>query len=230
MLLVKRIKLKIDRGSEPILIRVPTLWALDRYLFWRCEDGHEWTASAANVKKGRWYPECSTGSGERIVRDIFEQMFSAPFPRAKPRWLVNTRGNRMELDGYCRELNLAFEYHGEQHYKHGRFFHQGAKSLPKRRAADARKRRLCRSKGVLLIEVPFTVSAKEMPTYIYRQIEDSGIAVHAKSPDEITVAEFLLAEQLREMQALAKKHRGKCRSTSYINNGTKLRWQCEHGH
>ena len=35
---------------------------------------------------------------------------------------------------------------------------------------------------------------------------------------------------IEQMQALARKHRGKCFSKRYVNNRTKLRWQCAKGH
>ena len=33
-----------------------------------------------------------------------------------------------------------------------------------------------------------------------------------------------------EMQEIAKKKGGKCLSTVYVNDRTKLKWQCEKGH
>lgn len=35
---------------------------------------------------------------------------------------------------------------------------------------------------------------------------------------------------IKEMQELAKKKGGKCISRKYINNHTKLQWECAHGH
>ena len=48
-------------------------------------------------------------------------MFGAKFPKLRPDWLVGPNGKRLELDGYCKEFCLAFEHHGEQHYKELKF-------------------------------------------------------------------------------------------------------------
>ena len=68
-------------------------------LRWRCSEGHEWEAVPNSVKIGTWCPRCSQGNTERIVRDVCEQLFGTQFPKARPKWLSNSRGNQMELDG-----------------------------------------------------------------------------------------------------------------------------------
>lgn len=40
----------------------------------------------------------------------------------------------------------------------------------------------------------------------------------------------LKAKGLAKAHAVAKMHKGKCLSDSYINNSTKLLWECKHGH
>jgi len=35
---------------------------------------------------------------------------------------------------------------------------------------------------------------------------------------------------IKEMQVLAKKHKGKCLSSTYVNANSKLRWRCAKGH
>ena len=35
---------------------------------------------------------------------------------------------------------------------------------------------------------------------------------------------------IEEMQEIAKKRKGRCLSTKYINQNTKLKWECEKGH
>jgi hypothetical protein len=57
----------------------------------------------------------------------------------------------MEIDILIPQLNLAFEYHGEQHH----LFHflQGHPEEQQRR--DAEKRIKCDEVGITLIEVPY---------------------------------------------------------------------------
>ena len=59
----------------------------------------------------------------------------------------------MELDGYCPELNLAFEHQGRHHHEITRYT-QTAEHLEKRRGDDCRKRLLCAERGIALIEIP----------------------------------------------------------------------------
>lgn len=199
-------------------------------LRWRCAEGHEWEAVAYHVRAGHWCPTCAAGNSERICKDVFEQMFGKPFPKLKPRWLLNTRGKKMELDGYCEELKLAFEYHGTQHYDHVGFFHKGGKSLEKRKSDDDLKEGLCVEHGVRLIVIPYTVPMGEVPQYVLRAVQELGLAVPMKRSEQVKVAEFVLPEKLAAMQRLAEPKGGKCLATAYVNNNTKLRWQCAVGH
>ncbi len=69
----------------------------------------------------------------------------------------------MELDGYCEKLNLALEYHGKQHYEDIKFFRKKGKEYLKKRLLDDRtKSKICKKKGIVLIEVPYTVKFEEM--------------------------------------------------------------------
>jgi len=108
-------------------------------LKWQCEMGHTWEASPNHIKQGSWCPICSTNVSERICKGIFEAIFNKKFQKRKPDWLVNARNNRMELDGYCKELKLAFEYQGEQHFNYNPFFHSG-RNLETGREDDALKK------------------------------------------------------------------------------------------
>jgi len=80
---------------------------------WECAQGHTWKALPHTTS---WCPHCNSSLSEEICRVYFEQMFLNSFPKKKPKWLKNSRGNLMELDGYCKELKIAFEHNGEQHY------------------------------------------------------------------------------------------------------------------
>ena len=62
----------------------------------------------------------------------------------------------LELDGYCKELGLAFEYQGEQHYNPQNFFHRGKSGSFRRLVErDELKVRLCEKAGVRLLVVPY---------------------------------------------------------------------------
>jgi len=110
------------------------------YAKWKCRQGYVFLAKINNVINGRWCRTCSSGRGERIVRSVFEQAFSAPFPSSWPDWL-NFKGTRRQLDGYNERLKLAFEHQGFQHYRPG--FKTGVRGFLSIRAGDKYKKTAC---------------------------------------------------------------------------------------
>lgn len=202
----------------------------DTKMRWRRAEGHEWTSVSYHIKAGSWCPVCSAGKSERICRDIFEQMFGLPFPKLRPNWLLSSMARKMELDGYCEPLGIAFEYNGHQHYREVKFFQSEKNTLEKRKLDDARKAQLCFQNGVILITVPYTIPMHELPSLVHREAQKIGIRAAMMSPEQVKVAEFVLPEMIEEMQALAKSKGGECLSTFYVNSNTKLNWRCAKGH
>ena len=106
-----------------------------------------------------WCPQCAASNWrtEEKIRSILETIFHpASFPTCCPPFL-----ERLQLDGYCLDLGLAFEYQGEQHYDPENYFHFGqASSFRAQRERDARKVDLCTEAGVRLLIVPCFVNDK----------------------------------------------------------------------
>ena len=207
-------------------------------LSWECASGHRWESPATNIKSGNWCPECSSGLGERICRDFFIQLFKEQFPKVYPEWLINVRGNRLELDGYSKSLNLAFEHHGQQHYKHIPYFMKSEDEFLLRQKDDEIKKLLCGKNNVTLIEIPELFSMTPLPelkNLIVKQCLEKNIFL----PDDYESFEpcYINAyksrganERLLELSTIAHKRGGKCLSPEYINNTTKLLWECSKGH
>ncbi len=154
-------------------------------LTWRCAKGHEWQATPHAIlgsasRIGTWCPRCMEHTREKECRTVFETLFGAEFPKSKPLWLCNSRGNRMELDGYSESLRLAFEYQGIQHYIR-EFLHSptNGRRLPTeeefawQQQRDQEKRDLCLAHSVTLIEVPWYT--KSLKSFIREQIICLGL-------------------------------------------------------
>jgi len=200
-------------------------------LRWRCAEGHEWGASIASIKKGSWCSVCSLGVSERVCKVALENGLGRSFPKARPEWLVNERGNLMELDGYCEQLGIAFEYNGRQHYKNNKFFHRDDASLDQRMRDDEVKSQLCRNHDVRLITVPFTVGIDDISNFFYEELKVNFPHIERKNfswkPEEVYHSRSRLIEP---MQKIAKGHGGQCLSSAYVNMNTKLLWECALGH
>jgi len=202
-------------------------------LRWQCKDGHQWEATYNNIHKGSWCNACGLlYVNENICREIFKRIFKKSFPKKRPTWLINNEKNSMELDGYNKNLAIAFEYHGKQHFHHVDFFHGiGIEKLNKRISDDLIKRILCKEKGVKLIEIPFNIQIPKLYDYIINRCKKINIQIprHKK----VNVQKLKLTyhlENLREMQDLAVSRGGKCLSKTYINSINKLKWQCKNKH
>lgn len=200
-------------------------------LKWTCKEGHVWEASLHQLKTMKsWCPTCSTGISERICREFFEKIFSASFPRKKPNWLLNSRRNKMELDGYNKDLKLAFEYQGQQHYRKNKFFHRDMGAFNLRKKDDYLKKQLCKDAGVTLIDIPYKVTFEKMHGYIIEACKSSKINVPAVSKIDFTLLDAYVPERLREFEKIAESKGGKVISNRYYNAHTKLKWICKEGH
>ncbi len=207
-------------------------------LLWECADEHRWKATSNNITRGRWCPICSSGLGERICREYFEQIFEKKFPRSHPKWLRNEKGNRMELDGFCREYKIAFEHHGEQHYSLKTHYMKDEKELTQRKKDDEVRRRLCEEKGIVLIEVPEIPSRlpiQEIKDFLKKLLTSKDIALpdnfDSKTIDiRDAYATSGAKKALKELRTIASKKGGRCLSDTYVNMTANLLWECAKGH
>lgn len=120
----------------------------------QCDKGHIWPTDLFSVIRGSWCPYCSSSISEEICREYFEQLFRKKFPKTRPQWLMGSKGRCLELDGYCEELNLAFEHQGEQHYNSSNFFHKTLKEFEILQKNDQLKLEKCNQRGVFLTQIP----------------------------------------------------------------------------
>lgn len=232
-------KLAAERGGK---LLSKTYTNTTTKLEWKCLVEHHWHSVAGSVlgskgTNGTWCPYCKhTSRSEAICRIYLETMFQKKFNKCRPEWLTGKKGVPLELDGYCEELNLAFEHQGTQHYEGNfRFFSKSTKGLKER---DQLKRKLCKKRGVSLIEVPALntrLPFNQLENFLLTEIEKYGLSKKLM-PYELNSKIFKNVwaprhnEVLKEAHAIALSRKGKCLSTEYINSRTTLLWKCRKGH
>lgn len=125
----------------------------------KCFNGHIFEKQPDKITSGNksWCPKCSSSvsKGEAICMKVFQEIFKKEFVKTRSiPWLKAPNGSFLELDGYCAELGIAFEYQGEQHYKEVIF---GGKSKIhwKSPKYDKLKVELCLKNNVKLFVIPY---------------------------------------------------------------------------
>tara|TARA_Y200000002_G_C22495071_1_gene584703 strand:- start:70 stop:774 length:705 start_codon:yes stop_codon:yes gene_type:complete len=134
-------------------------------LFWECAEGHRWHAIPDSVKSGTWCDKCKIYLNEEICRTTFEQIFEESFPKSNPNWLRTSENRQMYLDGFSKELGIAFEYQGIQHTKITKYSETPQKLLSQK-IRDRRKKQLCKSEHVHLIVISYRQNLINLPNYI----------------------------------------------------------------
>lgn len=105
--------------------------------------------------------------GERMCNETIQRIYGVPFANVRPAWLRNSEtGERLELDCYNEDLQLAVEYNGIQHYVWPNFTGQSKQDFLKQVRRDRLKVELCDRYRVYLIVVPYIVDHDKIPEYI----------------------------------------------------------------
>jgi hypothetical protein len=217
-------------------------------LDWICVAGHSFSMSLNHINsKGSWCPRCSIWTSEEICRFYLEKLFSQTFMKIKPRWLINGRGNLMELDGMSENkignCYLAFEHQGEQHYKKsdniGRTNFLRDISLEQRKLDDLKKVELCKDNNVCLIIIPqlFKITKlNNLINLIKTQCVNFGIVLQDNfnkidiNIDEMYIVNKTITNKYNEIVRIIEGKKGQCLSKNYINSTIKLKIKCEFGH
>ena len=189
---------------------------------WKCRLGHQWFARWKNIKHGlSWCPECSSKLSEQLCRTAFQQCFKKAFPKSKPNWL-KTENGRLELDGYCEELKLAFEHQGEQHYSNNAVI-----------SRDVVKRKLCEDNNVKLIVIPQLkgrLPIGKLKDEITKQCRNYNVPLPENwdaivlNFNEAFVPRTII--EFQKLQDIALLKNGKLLSTCYLGNDEKLEFYC----
>lgn len=198
---------------------------------WECGVGHTWSATWEHVGYGTktWCPHCRLNVSEQVCRLVFQSLFGAPFNKVRPSWLVGPAGKRLELDGYSETLAMAFEHHGEQHFRLCNFYHGGSEEeFHRQQERDRAKRERCQERGVTLVEVPQLDVSQGHPGVI-KQIVDACVAHGVTIP----VVDFTLdlSPAFANMHFEAINGRieskgGKVLNYSGVSNRTKYQCRC----
>lgn len=151
---------------------------IQEYALIMSEPGDSGYKLVGNLKK----PEKNTdGSrvteslGEQICRNHLNKRLGKEFIKDRPEFLKNPITNtNLELDCFCKEIKLALEYNGKQHYEYVPKFHKTKTDFYNQKYRDEIKKRLCYKNGVDLIEVPYYIPSHEIPLYIDRALEKLG--------------------------------------------------------
>lgn len=113
---------------------------------------------------------------EQYAIELLEQITGKKFPTVNPGWL-KFEGKSLELDGYNEELKLALEFSGPMHRKWFPEKESYEKYLD-RVEKDAAKKRICKEKGIFLMELDSELPKRHWKTYIMSRLKDSGFLEH----------------------------------------------------
>lgn len=136
----------------------------------------------------------------------------------------------MELDGFCEDLQLAFEYQGEQHFTPG--FYVGEEELGRRIEDDFEKVQVCNTRGVFLVQIYYWDDVDDYPMLIRDRLEKSGFPISSfdfSRPIDLDSV-YENKSRMDEMRELARLKKGRCLSKRFVSMKHPLLWECDSKH
>ena len=115
---------------------------------------------------------------ELLTKYHLEDLFQQPFWKIRPQFLKNElTGKNMEIDLFNKDLRLAVEVQGVQHYKFTPRYHLTEAHFYEQVDRDRRKANNCRNSGINLIEVPYHIKEKDVRQFLVKRLKEHGYQV-----------------------------------------------------
>jgi hypothetical protein len=133
---------------------------------------------------------CSSFRSERKLRKLLEDETDLKWPSSRPKWLKATtcKGRcPRQIDCYNANYGIAFEFHGEQHYKEKSYYnqkvsHHSDRSIHqvflRQQARDAYLRKMCAKQRVALYEVDCRWDWETIEWFVKRALAEHGLLIN----------------------------------------------------
>jgi hypothetical protein len=189
-------------------------------LLWRCEFGHKWKATHANVVRGTWCPNCARKG--RLTLLEMQRLAAERGARCLSTQYVN---NRTKLAWRCMAGHVWEAAPGL--VKSGRWCphcaHVSRLSL-KTMAAIAS------SRGGHCLSTEYVNVERNLLWQCGVGHQWSAKSASIRNGSWCPRCAHTRRLELREMKLLALKRGGKCLSRTYFNNRAQPLWECKRGH
>jgi len=199
---------------------------------WQCANGHKWRATFSSIYTGSWCPSCSRHLGERLTRIVFETLFEQKFPTSRPEWLRSHTGTRLSLDGYCKDIGLAFEHQGEQHYSEKNYFGNTVEEQEQIKVYDQLKQLLCKQNGVDLIiipEVPRLTGLDILKDFVNKACSEVGKCPPNPYKTIRYEQAYIEDRRLHRLNETAVAKGGQLIEKTYFGMRHRYTWRCSEG-
>ncbi len=131
---------------------------------------------------------------------------------------------------YNKELKLAIEYNGIQHYKYIPYFHRTIKNFNKQIENDKIKIKLCKEHNINLIVIPHTVKCDEVCKYIYNRVKKINIKT-VNLPKNFNLGEIRnSASNTDKIKNMIETKGGKLLEGICVDNSSNIIIECDKGH
>jgi hypothetical protein len=144
--------------------------------------------------------------------------------------MVSSAGRYLELDGYNKELALAFEHQGIQHFEAVPYFQTNGETLERRRKLDETKRAACAKHGVLLLEIPYHVPTAQLSDWIGGELRRIGAPEPKVAVANIGDITGDVDNSLSRLWETARERGGECLSAVWLGVAEKHRFRWGLGH
>ncbi len=195
-------------------------------LIWKCEFGHRFEKSRAKIANlNQWCPWCQKFVGQEFTRFVFESIFGKRFSSATLKSL-GIADSKIELDGFCEELRLAFEYNGVYHTEDVNHSLYSPETLKN----DIIKQEACVNNNITLIVIPEFPSPKiDRWVYIENLLKKNNISI----PDYLRpqcLPDTFRAKYHFEIKTLVENRKGKLLTPVVMSATDPVIILCDKGH
>lgn len=191
----------------------------------QCKDGHDFSIVPSRARAGFGCPNCHQSRGEMLCKFVFEQLTGCLFDKIRHPLIVRKQ-KPLELDGYNRELNIAFEYNGEQHYQELWCKH----SFEEIQLNDAFKMAKCVELNISLLVIPYTVNVNDIPKFIHDWLVIKNPAIIKMTPDKIDLSGIAMNSYTERIEEFVKEHKLVWKAGRPVKSDSMLTFVCSKGH